>query len=408
MTTLHTIRMPGGGSDPKSTLARLGEYAFRPLFLLLALQALGMMVLWVCWWQGLLQLGWERNPVLWHGHEMISGFAAAAIGGFALTAVATWTSRPAVGGWRIWLLCALWLGARLSLFAPLAHGLFDIGYWLLLLILMSNEVLRAGNQRNIKILLVLALLLAVDVAWHLAELNGGGAWLRQATLAQLWLVIVLIGIVGGRIIPAFTGNWLRRQAAAAGSIQQAEPLPPPFGRIDLAAMLSLGAFALGSVLGLSGVLMLACGWLAAMLHAWRLVRWQGLRCLRDPLVWMLHLSYAWLPLGLALLACAAMGWLAPSAGIHALTVGCVAGMIVSVSARAALGHSNRPLVSHPLLTAAIVALNLAAVLRVCAALHSWPWLMSLSAFAWCAAFLGYAIVYVPILLGPPAGQAQRP
>lgn len=400
MTTLHKIQMPGSKPEPEGFLERIGEYAFRPLFLLLVLQALGMITLWVLWWTAVLPLQWPRDPLQWHAHEMLAGFAGAAIGGFLLTAVATWTSRPPVGGWRLWLLCVFWLGGRLSLFSPPLHALFDVAYWLCLLLLMAGEVLGAGNRRNYKILGILGLLLATDAFWHANDVLGGG-WLRQAGQLQLWLVLLLICVIGGRIIPAFTGNWLKRRAIEGGEPPPVDRMPPAFSRLDLVSIAALVLYAAASFSALPSVALFVLGWLAALLQAWRLSRWQGHRCLADPLVWMLHLSYAWLPLGLALHASAALGWVAPSAGIHALTIGCVAGMIVSVSSRAALGHSGRPLRSHALLTAAIVLLNIAALLRVCAAVHpAWPWLLSLSGLAWVLGFLAYAVVYVPILLGP--------
>lgn len=400
MSKVHIIKDSEPPETTKGFWERFGQHAFRPLFLLLVLQAMGIIGFWVLWFNGTLAVAWQRNPVYWHGHEMLSGFAGAAIAGFMLTAVATWTSRPAVGGLRLWLLCTLWIGGRLSLFSPWAHAIFDIGYWLLLWCLMANEVISAGNRRNYKILLVLALLVLSDVAWHVADLSSSGL-LQKATWGQLWLVILLISIIGGRIIPAFTGNWLRREAAAANPVRTPEPLPAAFGRLDLISILALILFAVCTLLSLPAWAGFSSGLAAAVLQAWRLARWQGHRCLPDPLVWMLHLSYAWIPVGLALSACAAMGWLPVSAGLHALTVGCVAGMIVSVSARAALGHSNRPLQSHPLLTSAIVLLNLAALLRVCAAIEQLPVLMPLSALAWILAFLCYGVVYVPILLGAP-------
>lgn len=402
MTSIPASQAP---EPPKITekrfWERFGEYAFRPMFFLLVVQAIGMIAFWVLSWTGTLGVAWQRNPVYWHGHEMLSGFAGAAIAGFTLTAVANWTSRPPVGGLRLWLLCLFWIGGRLSLFSPWSHAIFDIGFWLLLWILLANEVLRAGNRRNYKILVILGLLVASDVAWHIAELAGSNS-LPQFTWGQMWLVILLISVMGGRVIPAFTGNWLRRRAAERGHAP--DPMPPPFGRFDLACIAALVVFAVCDLLSLPPWAGFGSGMLAAILHAWRLSRWQGHRCLREPLIWMLHLSYAWIPIGLALSACAAMGWLPASAGLHALTVGCVAGMIVSVSSRAALGHSNRSLQSHPLLTAAIVLINLTALLRIGAAIAAAPLLMPLSAVVWVAAFVCYGIVYVPILVGSPPAR----
>src|SRR5690606_34927636 len=147
---------------------------------------------------------------------------------------------------------------------------------------------------------------------------------------------------------------------------------------------------------------LTLGVLAAVLHAWRLARWQGHRTLSDPLVWMLHLSYAWIPLGLLLMALAEAGIVPPSAALHAFGRCAIVGMIVSVSSRAALGHTNRPLRSHPLLTAAILLLAVAALLRIAATLWPSAALLDGSAVIWLAAFLCYGLRYAPILLNPPA------
>lgn len=403
MNTIPTARGPEPTQSNKTPFwQHFGEYAFRPLFFLLVIHAVALISFWTLAWSGVVIVAWPRNPIYWHAHEMLSGFAGAAIAGFLLTAVSNWTSRPPVGGLRLLLLCVLWSGARLSLFAPWAHAAFDVGFWLMLLGLMSNEVVAAANRRNYKILIILAVLALSDAAWHLAELSNS-ALLQQSTWAQLWLVIILISVMGGRVIPAFTGNWLRLHAAQQGAAPlTAKALPPAFNRLDLVSIVSLLVFALCTLMPAPAWLTFTSGLVAAALHAWRLSRWQGYRCLSDPLIWMLHLSYAWIPVGLALTACAAAGWLPVSAGLHALTVGCVAGMIISVSARAALGHSKRALRSHPLLTSAIVLVNLGAVLRVAAAISGMPLLMSMSALMWVFAFLCYGAVYVPILLVPAA------
>lgn len=385
----------------ESRFTLLFSYAFRPLFLLLVLQAVAMILFWSLWWAGLLPFAWQRNPVYWHGHEMLNGFAGAAIGGFLLTAVANWTNRPPVAGWRLLLLCGIWLGGRFSVTLPSAAALFDGAYWLLLWGLMANEVIRAGNSRNYKILVLLAVLLAADLGWHYAELRQP-ALLRQFLWGQLWLVLVLVTVIGGRIIPAFTGNWLRRQGALQQPPTLPATMPAAFDRLDLLALGALVLFALCTLLPVPGLAAMTAGIAAALLHALRLARWQGHLTLSDPLVWMLHLSYAWIPVGLLLMALASGGYLAPSAGIHALTTGAIASMIVSVSSRAALGHTNRALVAHPLLTTSILLLSLTALLRVCASLHAWPLLINLSALGWIAAFLCYGYVHVPILLGPPA------
>lgn len=389
----QTIQEPGGA------LRLVFGYAFRPFFLLVAVHALLVVPLWTAWWTGTAAFALAGNPIYVHAHEMLSGFAGAAIAGFLLTAVATWTRRPPVSGILLALLCALWLGARLSLQAPLAYALLDLAWWLGLLGLMAREVVAAGNRRNYKILGILALLTLADQGFHAASLLRPDLE-RQAVWGQLWLVILLIAVIGGRIIPAFTANWLRRRAE--GAALPPESLPPAFGRIDLAAIVLLVLFAVCTLVGAPAVLSVSTGALAALLHAWRLARWKGQLTLSDPLVWMLHLSYAWIPLGLALMTLAEAGLLAPSAALHALGVGAIAGMIVSVSSRAALGHTNRPLRSHPLLTGAIILLALAALLRIAAAVTPSSALLGASSLAWLAAFVCYGLRYAPILLRPPA------
>ena len=377
------------------------SYAFRPLFLLLVVQAISMVVFWSLYWSGLLPFAWDRNPIYWHGHEMLNGFVGAAIGGFLLTAVANWTGRPAVSGWPLMLLCAVWIGGRFALASPVAAAIFDIGFWCLLLLMATNEILRAGNRRNYKLLVVLAAMLVADLGWHYAELQQP-ALQRQFLWAQLWLVVLLVTIVGGRIIPAFTGNWLRRQAAQQQVPSLPTRMPTAFNYIDLLAILALFLFALCTLFPIAPYTVLSVGVIAAALHSVRLVRWLGYLTLSDPLVWMLHLSYAWIPIGIVLMALASVGWLTPSAGIHALTTGAIAGMIVSVSSRAALGHTNRTLAAHPLLTSSIVFLNLTAILRVSASIFNLPILINISALTWAFAFVCYGYIYVPILLGPPA------
>lgn len=385
----------------ESRLDLLFSYAFRPFFLLLVVQAIAMVLFWSLTWSGAVPFAWQRNPIYWHGHEMLNGFAGAAIGGFLLTAVANWTNRPAVSGWPLMLLCAVWLVGRLSVGSAVAAAIFDIGYWSLLLMIAANEILRAGNRRNYKLLFVLAAMLLIDAGWHFAELHQPTLQ-RQFLWAQMYLVVLLVTIIGGRVIPAFTGNWLRRQAASQKTPAVPAQMPVAFNRMDLLAILAFVGFALCSVFSAPSIVTLAVGMIAAALHAVRLSRWLGHLTLSDPLVWMLHLSYAWIPVGIALMALASIGWVSPSAGIHALTTGAIAGMIVSVSSRAALGHTNRALVAHPALTCSIVLLNLTAVLRVGASMLDMQMLVSLSALSWIVAFLCYGYVFVPILLGPPA------
>ena len=379
----------------------LFSYAFRPLFLLVVAQALFGIVLWFGWWSGFLSYQWQVNPTYWHGHDMIMGLAGAAIAGFLLTAVATWTGRPPVTGWPLILLCATWILARLYPLVPLVGASAGIFYWCWLLLIMAREVISVGNNRNYKVLFLLALFLALESLYYYAEISMT-AWQRSILWAQIWLVLGMISLIGGRIIPAFTRNWLLRQQPELTPGQ----LPAAFGAVDIAANLALLLFALSTLLPVPIELTLILTAATAVLQAWRLLRWQGLRTFAGPLVWMLHLSYAWIPFGVLLFGLGRAGYLPVSAGIHALTIGTIAGMIISVSARAALGHPGRPLASHPLLTCAIVLLGLAALARVAASATESDFMLTSAVIFWLCGFLCFAYVYAPILLSPSLPQSE--
>lgn len=373
----------------------LFSYAFRPLFLLVVVQALFGITVWVGWWNDFFPYQWQVSPMVWHGHDMTMGLAGAAIAGFLLTAVATWTGRPPVAGWPLVVLCVTWLLARLGPASILLAAVAGTFFWFWLLLVMAREVVSAGNRRNYKVLFLLALFLILEALYYFAEVSGA-AWQRNILWAQIWLVVAMISLIGGRIIPAFTRNWLVRQKAGLLPGQ----LPAAFGVVDVAANVALVMFALSTLFPVPRELTLLLTIVTTVLQSWRLARWQGLRTLTAPLVWMMHLSYAWIPSGVFLMGLGRMGYLPVSAGLHALTIGTIAGMIVSVSARAALGHTGRPLDSHPLLTCSIVLLGLAALTRIAAALFDSSYMLNGAAFFWILGFLCFAIVYVPILLSP--------
>ena len=389
----------------------LFSYAFRPLFLLATLQAILVVPLWVGAWLGYVpfptMLG---SPIWWHAHEMIFGFAGAAIGGFALTAVATWTKRSPVSGPPLLVLSALWSIARVLFFLPSQSLLpvaivADLGYSALLFLLMSREVIGARNQRNYKVLLILALLAASNVLFFVGMKRNAG-WTMTALLAGLWLVVMLINLVGGRIIPAFTRNWLQRGL----SDQERQPvrLPPMFERFDLLTSWLMASFATLQLVDAPPSWTAALGLPTSVLLFVRLSRWQGIHTGREPLVWVLHIAFSWLPLGILLLSLAELRLIPQTAGIHALTSGAVATMILAVASRAALGHTNRPLESHPLLTAAYVLITIAAICRVAATIGPGARaLLTVSAAAWCLGFLCFAWRYMPILTQPrvqPSGS----
>jgi uncharacterized protein involved in response to NO len=342
-------------------------------------------------------------PMWWHAHEMIYGFAGAAVGGFALTAVATWTKRPPVAGAPLIVLSGLWLVARVSFLTPLDGVLIpamvaDLAYGVLLCVLVSREVVGARNHRNFKVLLLLGLL-PVTNALFFTGLVSGAPWTKASLFAGLWLLVLLINLIGGRIIPGFTRNWLKRQVDA--SSREPDVLPPGFGPFDAFATWLLVGFAIAHTVGAPASWTAALGFTTGLLFLIRLGRWKGARALRDPLVWVLHVGFAWIPVGVWLCSAAALGLVPGTAGIHALTSGAIATMILGVASRAALGHTSRPLQSHPLLTAGYILITLAAITRVAAAAGpDARILLMISATAWTLGFVCFAWRYVPILVGP--------
>jgi uncharacterized protein involved in response to NO len=260
---------------------------------------------------------------------------------------------------------------------------------------MSREVVLARSQRNYKVLLLLALLLASNALFFVG-LSRGATWVMTTLLAAMWFVVWLISLIAGRIIPGFTRNWLKRQVA----VKQLEPaaLPPAFDRFDLFTTGLLVLFGASQVAGAPSLATAVLGFITGALLLVRLGRWQGRRAFREPLVWVLHVAFAWIPVGVFLLSASELGLVPRTAGTHALTSGAITTMVVAIASRAALGHTGRPLESHSLLTAAYAWITLAAVLRVAATFGpAARVLLMASSTAWTLGFLCFAWRYVPIL-----------
>ncbi len=379
---------------------RLLSYAFRPFFLLGIIYSMSPIILWILIWSGHLVLDWSRVPVHWHAHDMMMGLMAAAIAGFLLTAVANWTSRPPVTGWPLAILVTFWLAGRLAILSPTLSAMADGLFWLLLCVLVARELFSARNKRNYKVLAVLIALSLSDVLFHAGELQVlPDIDLQRVLWAQLWLVIVLINVVGGRLIPAFTGNWLRRRAPMGEELSPSS-LPGSFGLTDQVAIGLLLLFAASVIFQWPVAVAIPLGVSCFVAQLWRLLRWKFWLTLSDPLVWMMHLSYAWLVMGILLWTLSLAGVMSVSAAVHALTIGAITSMIISVGARAALGHTGRALKSHYLLTCAVVLLSLAALTRIAAAIVGGALWLEMAAGLWLLALLCFALRYVPILIGP--------
>jgi uncharacterized protein involved in response to NO len=373
---------------------------FRLAFLLAGIAAVLLIPAWVAILVYGAPFGSGWPPTLWHAHEMLFGFIAAAVAGFLLTAVPSWTGQRGFGGAPLVVLGALWLCARVlnatSAAWPAALVLVvDVAFLLALAALFAPPLLRERN-RNTPMLLVLTLLAACNVAFHRALGRHDPPAASHALLMGIDIALLLVTIVGGRIIPAFTATALRE----AGSTQRVRT-HPVFGHAAIAIMVAVGLVDLCWP-GSRGAAVLAA--IAALVQALRLLQWRSLATFAEPMVWVLHAAYAWLPLGLAL-KCVALQWgLAASAfWLHALTVGVLATMILGVMTRVALSHTGRPMQVGALTTAAYTLLLLAGLTRVFGlALPGIDYasVIVLSATFWSAAFALFLTVYGPMLWLP--------
>ena len=399
MATLAQHRASGGPV--------LLSYGFRPFFLAGAAWAALGMALWLPVWLGDIQFPTIFAAMDWHAHEMLFGFLAAIVAGFLLTAVANWTGRPPVRNALLSALIVVWIAGRVAvalsarLGGLLAAGI-DLAFLALLAGVVAREIIAAGNWRNIVVVGLVLLLLAGNLAFHAAALAGEPADLaRRLTVAT---AIGLILLIGGRIIPAFTRNGLLR--AGPGR------LPAAAGLVDRTSV-GLAAVALAAWVGApdsgpTAALLLA----AAVGQAVRLARWAGERTLHEPLLAILHVGYAFVPVGFTL---AGLAILRPesvpaSAAIHAWTAGAVGVMTLAMMTRVALGHTGRSLTANTA-TRLAYALVLAAVgLRLLAAFDpaAVRLLLILSAATWIAAFVLYGVAYGPILARPRADARPRP
>ena len=376
---------------------------FRPFFFGGAAWAVIAVGLWLCTLAGKLLLPTAFDPVAWHRHEMLFGFVGAVIAGFLLTAIPNWTGRLPIAGKPLLALFGLWLTARVSVLFSGIVGEFpaaalDAGFFLVLAGLAAREVLEARN-RNLPIVGMVLLFGLADATDHAAAaglIESDVGW--QSAIA---LVVLMISLIGGRITPSFTRNWMVKRGIA-------ERLPTQPGRFDLFA---IGATALALLAWLTAPSGMVTGTLlvgAAVLQAIRLARWGGARTLPDPLVLILHIGYAWIPIGLFLLGLSSAGSIPRSAAIHALTAGAMATMILAVMTRASLGHTGRELTASAPTVALYVLVTSGAVLRVMAALGLGEYhpMMDAAGTAWAGSLLIFLIAYGPLLWRPRLGEAR--
>jgi uncharacterized protein involved in response to NO len=391
--SLISIEEPAAVSATDLPLWRLG---FRPFYLLAAVFAVLAIPLWILQYFDWLPAGLAPHLHLgfaWHMHEMVFGVGVGVVVGFLYTAGYNWTGLMTPVRGKLMALVALWLLGRVTMLcAPSSVAAAIDWIFLPLAAWPLYTVLRkTGNRRNYFLVGLLLLIAAANGVFHAIALG----WLR---LAPTWpvqaavLVIVMIeAAIGTRIIPMFTRN------GAPGT----NPLVQP--RLDRASLALVALSAMAWLAGLPGWLFAPLAFAAAMVILLRLWRWQALRTGGVPLLWIMHLSYAWIAVGLMLLALARLDLVSASSGFHALTVGSMAGLIMGMITRTTLGHTGRPLKAGKAETCMFVFIQLAALSRVASALgweSSQGLVLLMSALWWVLAFVLYVAVYAPYLSSP--------
>jgi uncharacterized protein involved in response to NO len=373
------------------------SYGFRPFFLFGAIYSGVAVLIWLPALFGEIAIPTALAPRDWHFHEMLYGYLSAVMTGFLLTAIPNWTGRLPIQGTPLLILLAAWFAGRVAVTASgligwLAAAIVDAGFLSLVAGATAREIIAGRNWRNVKVVAIVGVLALANIAFH-AEAHFAGSAGYSVRLG-IGAVVALLMLIGGRIVPSFTRNWLVRENPGR--------LPIAFGRFDAAAIAGAVVAVLVWIVLPDGRATAAAFALGAALQAARLVRWAGDRTLREPLLLILHLGFAFVPLGFALLALAALGMIPATAGIHAWTVGAFGIMTLAVMTRATLGHTGCELTASRATQLLYAAGILAALSRIWAALQpGWSEvLLHIAAFAWMAAFWGMAIVYGPVLCRP--------
>ncbi|WP_404295271.1 NnrS family protein [Halomonas sp.] len=385
--------------QPQPVGPPIARLAFRPFFLLASLFSVLAMVVWFAFWHGDILLRPHGGLMWWHQHEMIFGFGAAVAVGFLLTAVQNWTGQRSLHGWTLLGLVGVWLLGRLLIAFPVGLPAVllvavDVAFLLLAALAMGRLVVDARQWHNLVFVPILLLLAVANLAMHLGVMRGQLPPIREGAYLGVLLIATLMVMLGGRVIPFFTSLKLGRPKPAAW---------PMLERLSLWSIYAVVLLQLSILLevapppGLLGWAMLV----AAAANAVRLARWEGWRTLHEPLLWGLHLSYAFIVVGLVMWALAQTGLFRVELALHALAIGGIASMMLAMMSRVALGHTGREIRTLPGIGIGLMLMFAAALLRS-PVLAMFPqithWTYNLSILFWCIAYLIFLFHYtVPLL-----------
>ena len=395
---LVNLEDPNKPQDPALPLLQLG---FRPFFLLAGISAILLILIWGLYFSGSSIEGLNvtaYGPVHWHGHEMIFGFVVAVVAGFLLTAVKNWTGRQTAKGALLLSLVMLWVLARVLPFFPTIFpywiiAVIDISFLPAVAATLLPLLVKTRNYRNLMFIGILLLLSVANIIFHIGVLGWLQSGQRYGLYAAVYIILLLISIMGGRVIPFFIERGLAEEFQRRS-----------YPAIEISASLLLLLLGVLHTAGVTGAVIITVALLAAALHFIRLAGWYSRGIWQVPLLWVLVTAYGWIVAGLLLMALALAGWIAVSLALHALTIGGIGLMTMGMMVRVSMGHSGRKLFAPGMMPAAFAALNVAVVIRVMLPMilpaQSYHVLVLSSALIWVAAFCVFIFWMSPVYMSP--------
>lgn len=393
------VEAPQSANGQKQTYSgpAFFSHGFRPFFFSATLFAALAIPLWMAAYSHGYVIGPEGNAMGWHAHEMVFGYVGAVVTGFIMTAIPNWTGRPPVMGMPLALLFLIWMAGRIAMFIggnAILIAAIDCLFLFAVAGLAWREVMAGKNWRNLPVCLLVALLALSNVVDHAG--NAVGLPFQTGLRSALALITTLMMLIGGRVIPSFTTNWMKKQ----GMVK----LPVPFATYDKVALL-LSVIVLIGWIAFPNSTAIGMGLLfAALLHLFRLLRWRGWSVVSDPLVLVLHIAYAWIPVAFALMGLAILkpDLLTATHALHALTTGAIGQLTMAVMTRASLGHCGLELRASKGTVIIYSLIFSGAVLRVALPFVDIGYAlgMSIAGIIWASGFLLFAIIYGPMLFAP--------
>ena len=375
------------------------QNSFRPFFIAAGFWATLAVPFWLLNYFGIMIVIDNFNILLWHQHEILYGFVAAAIAGFILTAIPNWTGRLPIKNMPLAILVFLWILGRVgflttAIFGTITTSLMDLPFLIVLVLVIMREIVSGKNWRNLPVIILISFFTLGNILVHLQIheiIDSAELGIRLST----FVLSILLALIGGRIVPSFTRNWLAQN--------KANKFPRPFGNFDKISLISLVVFVFAQVIIPHHQATSLLALLAGLLHGIRFIRWKVWMTLAEPLIWILHVGYMWLCVALVLIGFSGLTDFVPyTSSYHALTVGAFSTMILAVMTRASLGHTGRTIKATLGTTTIFIFITIAAILRVYEPFinESGTLILSLSGIFWTLSFALFIFIYFPILTQP--------